>query len=189
MNPASHILSYPEDYFLFSLLVANELCDVSDLWALAALQSKHKCELKKLIAEPSKFGSRLNDELKSTVNKKSKKKIAESYPRLKGAILDGRELLGREGSVEGGGENCTEKNQPIGIDTLSPLIEELRDKRVQIGELNKNLHEWENSAIMFLEVIEALESNTEINDTWRKAGESIRKQFLRIFNGLGLNIR
>jgi hypothetical protein len=180
--------AYLEDYVLFGYLVANELCDPSDGPGLARLQrsTSGTKELRHVLGADPKKVAGIGDALQSNMQIKDREGLRGVFPRLPEMLETSRGLASPTGT------SCilpiapATQNQPEV--SLAPLIEELRDKRVELGNRERRLEAWADAAVLFMETVESLETNKEIDETRRIAAGSLRKQFGRIFAGLGFVI-
>lgn len=183
---------YPEDYYLFGILVANGMCAFEDAEHLVRLQrsiTSSSRRLHQVIGGPGREVDKVGRALRSNVTPSTREGLQKQFPLLPKVLEMARELAApvQASSMPVNGQlpvSMEEFLQPL-IQELRPLVEELRDKRVELGNMGRKLDYWGEAAIQFLGSVESLEKNPDLDETWRSAAISLRKQFSRTFAPLG----
>jgi hypothetical protein len=88
------------------------------------------------------------------------------------------------GSNTGNTGSSTDKSL-INEDAWRPLIEELRDKRIEVIQLKSEVKDWETTAISFIQGLERLQSMDEISTEYKRAVNLVLKNGLRAFAARG----
>jgi hypothetical protein len=170
--------AFPEDEILFSYLVANQLCFPADRVGLLRLQGSEPVTraLRYVLGVDLKRATGVGDVLQSQIGPKISEQLCSTFPRLSEALETSRSLIAQDTPAK--------DSMPREM-SLEPLIEELRDKRVEMGNRERQLEAWADAAVLFLETVEALETNPDFDEVRRDTAGSLRKQFMRTFGRLG----
>jgi molecular chaperone GrpE (heat shock protein) len=180
--------AFLEDYVLFGILVANQLCTPGDAAGLARLQQTKPAtrELRYVLGADPRMVARIGDALQRNMRPKEREGFRSVLPRLPEVLENARRLAAEGASTTALGLNKDSVEQLAA--SLGPLVDELRDKRVELGNRERQLEAWADAAVLFLETVEALETNSDFEESRRSAARSLRKQFTRTFGALGFSL-
>lgn len=175
------MFAYLEDNVLFGYLVANEICDHGDAAGLARLQREHDPpqELRLLLgADPTNGDAKqIGEALRSNITTRNREALRTMLRALPDRLRESR-------SCDAGN---TIPHQESVFD-VSPLLDELREKRVELGNRERSIGEWASAAVQYLEMLEALIANENLNQDVRSIAERVAKQFARTVEPLGLQV-
>lgn len=184
--PAEEEFSFPQDYEFFGIMVGNKFCTAADLGAFARWQRAQPATrlLVRLLAPDVQVADMWEDFLQSSSSSKARKQIRSNFPGIDAAVEEIRAKFGTPENKRQPQKTAFHAGEEL-ENKLRPLIEELRDKRMALGERDRVVESWAESAIQFLEAVEAAESNPDLAAPHREAAARFRKHFERTHASLG----